>query len=50
MKTEEGKTMTLTRDKLMTLEWQYKSVQHDSCTRDANGNVTCQLGSNQNGF
>jgi hypothetical protein len=36
-------------DKLMTVEWQYKSTNHDSCTRDANGNVTCTT-TNPNGF
>ncbi len=28
-------------DKLMTVEWQYLSTNQQSCTRDANGNVTC---------
>ena len=25
----------------MTVEWQYLSTNHDSCIRDANGNVSC---------
>jgi hypothetical protein len=37
-------------DKIMTQQWTYQSVQHDSCSRDANGNVTCEPGTNPNGF
>jgi hypothetical protein len=37
-------------DKVMTVEWQFKSTNHDSCSRDANGNITCVTGTNPNGF
>jgi hypothetical protein len=37
-------------DKVMTVEWQFKSTDHDSCSRDANGNITCVAGTNPNGF
>src|SRR5213078_260427 len=37
-------------DKVMTVEWQFKGTNHDSCSRDANGNITCVTGTNPNGF
>ena len=36
-------------DKLMTVEWSYQNTNQDSCSRDANGNVTCTT-TNPNSF
>ena len=34
-------------DKVMSVEWSYQSTNHDSCTRDANGNVSCTTDQNR---
>jgi len=36
-------------DKLMTVEWTYQNTNQDSCSRDANGNITCTT-TNPNSF
>jgi hypothetical protein len=46
----EGPYFITQLDSNLNIEWQFQNTNHDSCTRNADGSVTCTPNTNPNGF